>query len=168
MALLAWLCVQLSGCACTDRDHMATTNWVDRKIVPSNRAAQWAMTPLLVPLGVGTLALDNVLMTPVVHLPSAWYDADRFFRAEAGGYYTEMGVLPVRTALTPVVCVGSWLGRSFFAVKPQPDVAWQWPEWGVLWVRDEDGRLLGPSTQFDPKTKEPRPPEPAEESARGS
>ena len=145
----------LSGCACTDLDHMATTNWMDRTIVPDNRAAQWAMTPVLVPICVGTLAVDNFAVAPTVHAPSGYADARDWFTKEIGGYYTEMGVLPIRVALTPVVFLSSELFRTVFAAKPEPNVRWAWPRWGIPWVRNEDGKLLGSSTQFDPVTKMP-------------
>ena len=48
--IILLLCPLATGCAMTDWDHLATTNWVDRTIVPDNRAAQWAMTPLLIPI----------------------------------------------------------------------------------------------------------------------
>lgn len=146
-------CVVLMGCAFTERDHLATTNWMDRTIVPDNRAAQWAMTPLLVPLCVATMTVDNLIVAPAAHLPCALDDAHNWFTEEVGGYYTEMGILPIRTALTPAVFVGSWSVRSVFAIKI--DEGWGWPEWGRLWVRDENGRLLGPSTQYHRKTKKP-------------
>jgi hypothetical protein len=141
LLLLYPLCL---GCAVTRFDHMATTNWMDRTIVPDNRTAQWAMTPLLIPLCVGTLAVDNLLVAPAVHAPSAYGDAEEFFTASVGGYYTEMGVLPFRAAITPIVFVGSWMGRTFFAIEPRYDAAWEWPEWGRQWERDEDGKLIFP------------------------
>ena len=142
--MLALVCLMGAGCASTNFDHMATTNWMDRTIVPDNKVGQWAMTPLLVPLCVGTLAVDNFIVAPAVHLASAFADAGDWWNGEVGGYYTEMGVLPIRVALTPVIFLGSWLGRSFFSIEPESDAAWGWPGWGVRWERDEDGRLLGP------------------------
>lgn len=138
------LCMASSGCALTQRDHISTTNWMDRTIVPDNRVAQVALTPVLVPLCVATLAVDNLVICPVVHLPSAWDDCGDFFTAETGDYYADMGFLPVKTALTPIVFAGSWFGRSVFAVEPRHDAAWGWPEWGEQWERDEHGRLTGP------------------------
>lgn len=140
--ILTVICQVMVGCACTDRDHLATTNWMDRTIVPNDRTAQWALTPILVPLCVGTLAVDNFVVAPAVHLPSAWADAGEFFTDEVGGYYTEMGILPIRTVLTPVVFLGSWFGRSLFGLRPRSDAAWRWPTWGRQWERDEYGRLL--------------------------
>lgn len=157
----------LAGCACTDLDHLALTNLIDRGLVPDHPVAQEVVAPVLVPVGALTLALDNLLVAPVVHLPSALGDARWFWELEAGGYYTELAVLPVRACLTPVVAIGSWMGRSLFGIEPREDARWGWPVWGEAWVRDEDGRLLGSSRDFDPVTKRRRPPPTAAPAAGG-
>jgi len=151
--LLTAACLLTVGCACTKRNHQAVTNWLDRTVVPENRAAQWALTPVLVPVGVCTLAVDNVVVTPIVHLPSVTDDAGEWLSERLDGYYSQMGVFPIQIALTPIVFAGDWLFRGFFALKTDRGAVWGWPDWGVLWVRDDNGRLLGPSTQFDPRTK---------------
>ena len=133
-----------SACASTSRHHLAITNYADRTLMPENRAAGWALTPVLIPLTVGTLTLDNLIVAPVVHLPSAVDHARGFYRLEIEGYYSHAALTPFQIALTPVIFTGSWLGRIFFAVEPNPHALWGWPEWGRQWRRDEEGRLLGP------------------------
>ena len=147
--LIGLLCPLATGCAMTDWDHLATTNWVDRTIVPDSRAAQWAMTPLLVPITLATLAVDNFLIAPAVNLPSAYqltyrWETGDFADIDDGHYFAKMGVLPIRTALVPVVFAGNWTVRSFFALDLDKDAAWGWPEWGRQWERDEEGKLIGP------------------------
>jgi len=153
--LLAAVVLLSSGCAVSSMNHMALTNLVDRTLVPDDRTVQWVMTPLLIPVCIVTLTIDNFIIAPAVHLPSAYLDTIDFWKASVGGYYTEMGVLPFRVLLTPVVFFGDWLGRTVLALSPRNDAAWGWPEWGLQWVRDRKGRLLGPPTEFDPKTKKP-------------
>jgi hypothetical protein len=129
---------------------MAVTNWTDRTIVPDNKAAQWALTPLLIPLTVGTLAIDNFLVAPIVHIPSAAIDAYEFVSAPIEGYYSRMGLAPIQLLLTPIVFTGSWIGRSFLAIDPEPEATWAWPEWGRQWIR-ADGRLVGPPPPAQPE-----------------
>ncbi len=131
-------------CASTDLNHMAVTNYTDRNLTPDDPVLQWVATPLLIPLCIGTLAVDNFIVAPAVHLPSAYENAADFFTADFDGYYSNLGILPFQTALTPLVFAGSWILRTTFAVEPTEDAAWAWPEWGRQWQRDEDGRLIGP------------------------
>lgn len=131
-------------CASTDLNHMALTNYADRTVTPDEPVLQWIATPLLIPLCVGTLAVDNFVVAPAVQLPSAFENAADFFTYDIDGYYSRMGILPFQTALTPVIFAGSWILRTAFAVEPHKDAAWAWPEWGRQWRRDESGRLIGP------------------------
>lgn len=148
------------GCASTSMDHMAVTNYADRTLVPDNQAAQWALTPLLIPLTVVTLAIDNFIVAPVVHVPSAGTDASAFFDQRVEGYYSRMAITPFQVLLTPVVFVSSWIGRSFFAVETDHEALWSWPAWGRQWQRDDAGRLLGPppETEMNPSEKMLEPP----------
>ncbi len=148
------VCLVVCGCAVTRMDHMATTNWVDRHIVPDSRALQWALLPVWIPVCTVTLAVDNFIIAPAVSLPSAYLDTLDSWKTRAGDYYTEMGILPFRIILTPVIFFIDWFGRSLFAREPRDDAALDWPEWGRQWVRDREGRLLGPPDKFDPVTKE--------------
>ncbi len=131
-------------CAMTSVHHIAVTNWTDRHITPDSRAAQWAMTPVLVPVCLVTLLIDNFIVAPIAQLPSAFEDAGDFFTHRVGGYFTEAGLSPFRLVLTPVVFAGSWIIRSFFGFDPKENAAWSWPEWGRQWVRNPDGSLRGP------------------------
>lgn len=143
---LSFVCVFAgitTHCASTDLDHLAVTNYVDRTIVPDNKVAQWAMTPALIPLTLVTLSIDNLIVAPAANLPSAGGDARKFFDFEIEGYYSSAAIFPFQVALTPVVFVGAWFGRTFFAIDTRYEAAWGWPEWGRQWQR-EDGRLIGP------------------------
>ncbi len=156
LIVVALACLVFCGCAVSSLNHMATTNWVDRHIVPDNKVVQWVMTPVWIPICCVTLAVDNFIIAPVVSLPSAYLDTIDFWKKEAGGYYTEMGILPFRILLTPIIFFGDWLGRTLYAVEPREDAALGWPQWGHQWVRDEKGCLLGPPGMYDPVTKEPK------------
>lgn len=142
-----WLTVFLSSmvltnCALTDVNHLATTNWMDRHIVPDNKLASWAITPVLIPITIITLVVDNFIVAPTVHLPTALEDTSEFFTSDIDGYYANMGVLPFKVVLSPIVFVGSWLGRTVLASNTERDAAWTWPDWGRQWYRDAQGRLI--------------------------
>jgi hypothetical protein len=153
---IAVVCLLFCGCAVTRMDHMATTNWVDRHVVPDNRALQWALLPVWIPACTVTLAVDNFIIAPAVSLPSAYLDTLDYLKTGTGDYYTEMGILPLRVILTPIVFIFGWLGRGLFVLEPRKDAALDWPQWGRQWVRDREGRLLGPPDKFDPVTKKQR------------
>ncbi|MFC1706622.1 hypothetical protein ACFL59_07355 [Planctomycetota bacterium] len=156
LLLLLLLVIGLvSGCAFTDLDHLATTNWLDRTMVPDDKVGQWVLTPLFPPLAAATMAVDNLVIAPAVSLPSACEDTRDWLEKDVGGYFTSMGILPFRIALTPAIFAGSWFGRSIFSVDPREDASWKWPTWGRQWVRDRRGRLLGSPDSYDPVSKEP-------------
>ncbi len=167
--ILILLCAVFVGwgaqaCAVTSVHTMSTTNYVDRKLV-KNRAWSWPLLPVLIPTTIVTLAVDNFIIAPAANLPSAaldgWYILSE--PVDGAGYYAEAGFAPFRLVLAPVVFVGSWLGRTFFAVRPKENAAWAWPEWGYQWRRDADGNLIGPPEEdpgkarplTDPKMKKP-------------
>lgn len=143
---LGLLCVCLTGiqCAVTDLDHLATTNWVDRKITPDNEVGQWLMIPVYIPTAIVTLIVDNFIIAPIVHIPSAVEDSVGFITTDMDGYYANAGLMPFKTVLTPVVFVCSWLGRILLASDTDTDAWWGWPEWGEQWQRDKHGKLIGP------------------------
>ena len=144
--VLVMAVVFFGGCAMTDPDHMATTNWMDRTIVPDNEIAQWALTPVWVPVCLGALAVDNLIVTPVVHAPSAVEDAKGFYEEfKLGSYYGDAGLLPLRFAVGTAVSPLYLAGRGMLAVRTQEEAWWGWPEWGKRWKRDENHRLIGPA-----------------------
>jgi len=155
LAIFALLLIIGTGCAVSSLDHMCITNLIDRKIVPDNKTVQWIMTPVLVPACAVTLTIDNFIVAPIVQIPSVYGDIREYWKADVKGYYAGMGILPIRVALTPVVFLGSWFGRTVFGIEPRENARWGWPKWGMQWVRDEDGKILGPPWEFDPVLKEP-------------
>ncbi|MEQ9367258.1 MAG: hypothetical protein RIF32_23705 [Leptospirales bacterium] len=159
LAAAALLSIVVGGvnCASTAMDHMAVTNLADRTLVPDNRAAGWALTPVLVPLTVATLAIDNFIVAPVVQLPSAGSDARAFFDLQVEGYYSHAALTPFQIVLTPVIFAGSWLGRTFYGADTASDALWGWPAWGRQWRRDDQGRLIGPPETVSTESARPQP-----------
>ncbi len=155
LVLAALLLASAPGCAFTDRDRLALTNLADRTLVSDGPVGQRLVGPLLVPLGILTMALDNLIVAPLANLPSAWRDTADFYHADVGGYFTENALYVPRVAIAPLVGLGSWFGRTVFGLDPDEEARWAWPEWGRRWVRDDDGRLLGSPDRFDRDTKEP-------------
>ncbi len=120
--LLALLCVT-GGCAWTERENRPLWNAFEDNLVPGSEAAFWATLPLTVPVGLGAIVLDTLVVHPVQVMDDAWDDAAWLWRDGrpdfAGRYYSELAFLPVRAAVTPITFAGSFLGRSMFAVSPE-------------------------------------------------
>ncbi len=142
--LFSLTAIFLPACASTDVHHLALTNWTDRHLTPDNRAAQWALTPILIPVGMVTLTLDNLIVAPAVQSGSAYALTIDFWQASPEGYYSALAFLPFQIALTPVIFAGSWVALSFYGDETHSDAPWGWPEWGRQWRRDAEGRLIGP------------------------
>lgn len=143
------------GCASTNMDHLSVTNYADRRITPEDETTRWLATPFLIPLTIVTLAVDNFLLAPVVQLPSAYEDAERFVTYDFAGYYSSLGIAPFQIGLTPVVFAGSWFFRTVLGAESDACAAWGWPAWGAQWVRDDSGRLVGPPWEVYPDEYRP-------------
>ncbi len=151
LQLLLLTCILSTGCAMNNRNHLSTTNWVDRTIVPENKVAQWVMTPVWIPICFVTFTIDNVIICPIVSLPSAYEDTESFLNAydevsnlSEGDLYAEWGFYPAKVVFSPLVFIGDWIGRGLFAVDPRADALWGWPQWGYQWKRNEEGQLITP------------------------
>lgn len=117
---LAWLALLSSGCAWSNPDNRPVWNAFEANVVPSDDTAFYATLPLTVPVGLGAILLDTLVVHPVRVLDDAvgdaadeWKDLD--WQQQ---YYSELGLLPLRVAGTPLVFLGSFVGRCLFDVPP--------------------------------------------------
>jgi hypothetical protein len=119
-ALLLLLCV-LPACAWTRRENRPVWNVFEEHLVPEEQGWFIAALPLTVPAGLLAILTDTFVAHPLQVTGDAWDDAGWLWR---GGrpdferrYYSEVAFVPVRAALTPVVLLGSFLGRSMFDIR---------------------------------------------------
>jgi hypothetical protein len=79
--------------------------------------------PLTVPGGLLAILADTFVAHPIQVADDAWDDASWLWREGRPDfehrYYSETAFLPVRAAITPVVLLGSFLGRSMFDVSDE-------------------------------------------------
>lgn len=122
-ALVAALALALGGCAWSNRDNRPVWNAFEEHLVPENDAAFVATLPLTVPGGLGAILIDSFVVHPVQVVDDAAGDAiDVWKNMEwQERYYTELATLLPRTAGTPIVFLGSFLGRSFFDIDPRKE-----------------------------------------------
>ena len=115
--LLAALAVVLPGCAFTAEENRPLTTALDDAVRPESTGAKIALAPVFVPVGAGTLLLDVFVLHPVMILPDAVEDTSELVWEEPSGTYVTQAFLFVpKLAVTPVVFVFDWLGRSVFDV----------------------------------------------------
>ena len=107
------------GCAVFDRDNTPTLNWVEAHMLPERGAARTLAYPVVIPLGLLAISADALIVHPATVIDDAVEDTgdclwEHFdWKTE---YVTECASLTPRTALTPVVFSGAFIGRSMFAV----------------------------------------------------
>jgi hypothetical protein len=90
-----------------------------QNVLPKNKTLQAAFTPVLFPLGVAALCVDQCLLHPASVLDDAIEDTvDVLWTFDNSGRYMAFcATLPWRIALTPIVFLFDWLGRSLFDIS---------------------------------------------------
>jgi hypothetical protein len=115
----------LSGCAFANRYNRPVWNAFELSMVPESNAAFYASLPLTVPIGLGAILIDTFIAHPIAVADNAWDDTRDLWRGieMEEHYYTECAWIPVRIAWSPVVLVGSFLGRSMFDLPSNETIA---------------------------------------------
>ncbi|HZN42020.1 MAG TPA: hypothetical protein VFD82_24675 [Planctomycetota bacterium] len=128
-ALILLLCALLAGCAFTRRENRPVWNAFEQNLVPEDKGWFVVALPLTVPGGILAIVADTFVAHPIQVADDAWDDAAWLWRDGRPDfderYYSEMAFLPVRTAITPVTFLGSFLGRSMFVFDTEADVTAQ-------------------------------------------
>ncbi len=124
---LCLLGLVLTGCAWTNRANRPVWNVLEANLVPEDELWFALALPLTLPAGLAAVLVDSLVAHPLQVVGDAaddaidlWRDSGSRWEAE---YYTQMALLPLRAVATPVVFLGSFLGRSAFDVSsdsPEP------------------------------------------------
>lgn len=121
------LCLLLPGCAFARRENRPVWNAFEQHLVPEDRTGFLLALPLTVPGGLLAILTDTFVAHPIQVADDAWDDAASLWRNGRPDfddrYYSEMAFLPLRSGLTPVTFLGSFLGRSMFDVESKADAA---------------------------------------------
>jgi len=117
------LALVLGGCAWSNRDNRPVWNAFEEHLVPKNDVAFVVTLPLTVPGGFGAILIDSFVVHPVQVMDDAAGDARDVWKNMEWRekYYTELATLVPRAVGTPIVFVGSFLGRSLFDIDPRRD-----------------------------------------------
>ncbi|MFT6082184.1 MAG: hypothetical protein ACJAQZ_004262 [Planctomycetota bacterium] len=111
----------LPSCAWSNIANRPVWNAFESNLVPDSGGLFAATLPVTVPLGLVSIVVDTVIAHPLQVVDEAYGDAARIWDPEDlefdEAYYTEMGFLPIRTLVTPIVFAGSFLGRSLFDIR---------------------------------------------------
>lgn len=110
LLLTTVLALQLPGCAVIDRDHRHLTKIVER-CVPENMALSLLTFPVWGTAGIVTLAVDGLVVNPVLNAPAALGDAGWAFTGFGLILPLEIVLLPVRTVATVPIFLGSEIVR---------------------------------------------------------
>ena len=119
--VIAMLALSLSAaCAWSDPGNRPIWNAFEGRVVPAEGPWFYATLPMTVPVGFAAILGDTLVAHPLQVVDDAardvgdlWRTSEMDFESE---YFTQLGSLPLRAALTPAVFGVSWCFRSAFAV----------------------------------------------------
>lgn len=113
----------VAGCSMFDRDNRRTLELLDRELAPASTGTRLALAPLALPLGVGALVADAVVVHPTCSLDDAWLDTrDLLWRSRDESALRRALFVPLAVLATPVVFAGDWVGRCLLPLgEREPD-----------------------------------------------
>ncbi len=137
LAAALGLALVLSGCAWSNRDNRPVWNAFEEHLVPERDAAFVATLPLTVPGGFGAILIDSFVVHPAQVVDDAAGDARDVWTSMQWSekYYTELATMLPRAVGTPIVFVGSFLGRSLLDIDPHQE-----PQSPAEFARQQDER----------------------------
>ncbi|MFT4512189.1 MAG: hypothetical protein ACI89X_001293 [Planctomycetota bacterium] len=141
----------LPSCAWSNPDNRPVWNAFESSLVPEDTGMFVVALPLTVPLGLASIVVDTVIAHPFQVVDDAYRDAALLWAPDdlefEEAYYTEMGFLPIRTLVTPIVFAWSFLGRSIFDIRA-PVASMSKAERVAEQERQEKARLEQQRTSF--------------------
>jgi hypothetical protein len=107
------------GCAFTNPDNTPLLTGLDQVITPETTGGKALWSPLTVPLGLASGALDIAVVHPLQALGFAGEDTYRVLWAKPTGSFAAQAFKAVpKAALTPVAFAFYWVGESLFDLRP--------------------------------------------------
>ena len=114
--LLATL-LSASSCAFMVKENRVLTNSLDEVVEPEAMLTKILLSPVFVPVGAVTLALDAAIIHPLSEIPNAWSDTSEAIWEEPQGspLWQTFLVIP-KFVMTPIFFSFDWIFRSLFDV----------------------------------------------------
>lgn len=118
LALVLLGCAATSGCAISSRENRRTLNALDEHATPPSATARWAMAPLALPVSLGAVIGDMLLVHPICSIDDAWADTvDALWTSHGETKFRRAVLLPLATLATPIVFTGDLIARALFPIS---------------------------------------------------
>jgi hypothetical protein len=116
-------CGGLPGCTTMRDDSRRTLDALDRNLTPSSPVARGLLLPVAIPVGLGGLVCDTVVVNPVCALDDAWLDTtDLLWTSRDESMLRRTLFTPVAALATPVVFGLDWLWRCLVPLAPRREL----------------------------------------------
>ena len=106
-----------AGCAVVDKNNRPVTRFFDENAAPDSKGVRLALAPIAIPVGMTTLAIDAVLINPVLQLPEAFSETIWLLSEVDSTGPLEIVVFPMRVVTFVVVFTGLELTLCFFPIQ---------------------------------------------------
>ncbi|PJZ26649.1 hypothetical protein CH352_04535 [Leptospira hartskeerlii] len=115
LILIVSIC--FSNCASFRKENRILTTYLDEKVDPQSAPAKIALAPVFIPVGLTSLVLDVFIIHPITVIPDAIEDTYKVvWKDPSGGVVFQAVVFLPKVAISPLVFLVSFLGRSGFDI----------------------------------------------------
>ena len=99
------------------KENRVLTNSLDEVVEPESITAKILLSPIFVPVGAATLALDAVIVHPISEIPNAWSDtSEAIWEEPEGSPLWQTFLLVPKIVISPIFFSFDWILRSLFDV----------------------------------------------------
>ena len=113
----ALVAMTTAGCAVVDENNRPVTRFFDENAAPDSKGVRLALAPIAIPVGMTTLAIDAVLINPVLQLPEAFSETMGLVSEVDSTGPLEIVVFPMRVVTFVVVFTGLELALCLFPIQ---------------------------------------------------
>ena len=104
-----------SNCAAFNRKNTPLIRAVENNLIPETYPAKALLAPVYLPVGIAGGIVDIFIIHPALQIKPSFIETKNFlWKIKFNGYFSEMGSLPVRAAISPVFFSLGFLFRSAF------------------------------------------------------
>lgn len=109
-----------AGCTAVRKDSRRSLDGLDAALTPSSPTARACLLPVAIPVGLGGLLTDTLLVNPACAVDDAWLDTvDVLWTPREESPLRRALFVPFAVVATPIVFGGDWLGRSLLPIAPR-------------------------------------------------
>ncbi|PJZ75798.1 hypothetical protein [Leptospira neocaledonica] len=111
------LSLSVLSCATFQKENRILTNYLDEKVDPRSVPSKIALAPIFIPVGLTSLVLDTFIIHPISVIPDALNDTYKVvWKDPSGGVVFQTAIFLPKVAVSPIVFLASFLGRSGFDI----------------------------------------------------